>query len=58
MLHLVVKIGQSIELPGVGEIIVKERSGRCVKLAFNVKDGQTVKLLPQAGAGSALAIKD
>lgn len=57
MLHLTVKIGQTIELPGIGEIIVKEKSGRCVKLAFNVKEDQKVKLLPSQGVGRALELE-
>lgn len=54
MLHLTVKIGQTVEIPGVGTIVLKEKSGRCAHLAFDVKADQEVKLLPLPGAGREL----
>ncbi|MGK9200478.1 hypothetical protein [Sinorhizobium meliloti] len=39
MLRLTVKVGQSVEIAGVGTIHVGEKSGRCVNLGFDVEQG-------------------
>lgn len=49
LLQLTVKVGQSITLPGVGTIVVKEKSGRCIKLGFDVPKDQEVRLVPLPG---------
>jgi len=57
MLHHTVKIGQAVDIPGVGRIILKEKSGRCAKLAFDVSTDQEIKLLPIPGADRELVTK-
>lgn len=46
VLQLTVKVGQSITLLGIGTIVVKEKSGRCVKLGFDLPKDQKVQLVP------------
>lgn len=57
VLHLTAKIGQMINLPGVGLIQIKEKSGRCVKLSLDFHPEQKVELLPQQGAVQAVVTK-
>ncbi|MNL88472.1 hypothetical protein D3C87_2182040 [compost metagenome] len=45
MLNIDVKVGQELELPGVGKIVVQEKSGRVVKLGFDMP-GQVVRRAP------------
>jgi hypothetical protein len=42
MLNLDIKIGQSVELPGVGRIEVIQKSGRQVRLGFEIAETQRV----------------
>ncbi|MFC3074932.1 carbon storage regulator [Shinella pollutisoli] len=39
MLRLTVKVGQQVQIEGVGTIHVDEKSGRCVKLGFETEYG-------------------
>jgi hypothetical protein len=55
MLQLTVKVGQSVEIPGVGTITLVEKSGRRAHLAFDVTKDLKIKLLPLAGAAPAPA---
>lgn len=49
MLRLDLKIGQSVDLPGVGRITVEEKNGRRVRLGFDVSREQKVVLAPREG---------
>lgn len=49
MLHLDVKVGQWVDLPGFGKIYVGKKSGKIVKLGFEMPRDQKVTLLPFTG---------
>lgn len=49
MLRLDLKIGQSVDLPGVGRITVEEKTGRRVRLGFDVSREQKVVLALNEG---------
>lgn len=43
-----VKIGETVDLPGIGKIKVGWKSGQRVKLHFDISDTQEVRILPCA----------
>ncbi|YP_010115343.1 hypothetical protein PBC5_gp26 [Sinorhizobium phage PBC5] len=45
MLRLTVKMGQAVNIEGVGTIHVIEKSGRCVSLGFETELGP-IRLVP------------
>ncbi len=47
MLILDIKIGQSVELPGVGRIKVLKKTGRQARLGFEVEETQPVVIRPE-----------
>jgi hypothetical protein len=51
MLHLDVKVGQWVEIPGVGRLFVGHKSGRIVKLGFEFAKDQKITLVPLTGDG-------
>lgn len=46
-LHLTVKVGETLSIPGVGKITVEHKTGQRTKLAIDIENQHKIELLPK-----------
>lgn len=48
-----VRVGETVDLPGIGKITIGHKSGQRVKLRFDLDHDQEIRIIPDADLASA-----